>query len=97
MHPYVSVTERAVYGASMSAVPQLSLNPKMVGLLKLKRTEVRAPTSRSVLGLWPHSTTAKPRDYSFKPRLRIQSAARCGHVVTPSFEGRKQYRCPPVG
>ena len=45
----LSVTERAVYGASMSAVPQLSLNPKIVGLLTLKRPEGRAPTSRQLV------------------------------------------------
>jgi len=45
----LSVTERAVYGASMSAVPQLSLNSKIVGLLTLKRPEGRAPTSRQVV------------------------------------------------
>jgi hypothetical protein len=45
----LSVTERAVYGASMSAVPQLSLNSKIVGLLTLKRPEGRAPTSRQLV------------------------------------------------
>src|SRR5262245_40028769 len=44
----LSVTERAVYGASMSAVPELSLNSKIVGLLTLKRPEGRAPTSRQL-------------------------------------------------
>jgi hypothetical protein len=42
----LSVTERAVYGASMSSIPQLSLNPKIVGALTLKRPEGRAPTSQ---------------------------------------------------
>ena len=42
----LSVTERAVYGASMSSVPQLSLNSEIVGLLTLKRPEGSAPTSR---------------------------------------------------
>jgi len=37
--PMLSVTERAVYGASMSTVPQLSLNSKFVGLFTLKRPE----------------------------------------------------------
>jgi len=45
----LSVTERAVYGASMSAVPQLWLNSKIVGLLTLKRPEGRAPTNRQLV------------------------------------------------
>src|SRR5213075_3008922 len=44
-----SITERAVYGASMSAVPKVSLNSKIVGLLTLKRPEGRAPTSRQLV------------------------------------------------
>ena len=45
----LSVMERAVYGASMSEVPQLSLNSKIVGLPTLKRPEGRAPTSRQLV------------------------------------------------
>jgi hypothetical protein len=45
----LSVTERAVYGASMSSVPQLSLISKIVGLLTRKRPEGRAPTSRQLV------------------------------------------------
>ena len=45
----LSVTERAVYGASTSSVPRLFLNPKIVGSLVLKRPEGRAPTSRQLV------------------------------------------------
>ena len=44
----LSVTERAVYGASMSSVLRLSLNSKILGLLTLKRPESRTPTSRQL-------------------------------------------------
>jgi hypothetical protein len=56
----LSVTERAVYGASMSAVPQLSLNSKIVGLLTLKRPEGRAPTSRQLVDAPTFGGTASP-------------------------------------
>jgi hypothetical protein len=48
----LSVTERAVYGASTSAVPQLSLKSKIVGLLTLKRPE-RAPTGQQLVDAPP--------------------------------------------
>ena len=48
--PKLSVTERAVYGASMSLVPRLWLNaPKSVGSPTLKRPEGRAPTNRQLV------------------------------------------------
>jgi hypothetical protein len=45
----LSVVERAVYGASMSSVPQLSPNSKILGSLTLKPPEGRAPTSRQLV------------------------------------------------
>jgi hypothetical protein len=56
----LSVTERTVYGASMSAVPQHWLNSKIVGLLTLKRPEGRAPTNR-----WMHWTTGSNLPVTF--------------------------------
>ena len=47
--PKLSVTERAVYGASMPLVQQLSLNSNIVVSLTLKRPEGRAPTSRQLV------------------------------------------------
>jgi len=41
----LSVTERAVYGASMSSVEQLSLNPKIMGSLTLKAALPRTDNS----------------------------------------------------
>ena len=46
--PRLSVKGRAVYGASMSLLPQLSLNSNLVGTFPLKRPEGRAPTNRQL-------------------------------------------------
>src|SRR5688572_11215638 len=46
--PKLSVTERAVYGASMSLIPASAEFSKFVGSLTLRRPEGRAPTSRQL-------------------------------------------------
>ena len=77
----LSVTERAVYGASMSAVSQLSLNSKLVGLLTLKRPEGRAPTSRQLVnapGQNFDAVSKNPRDARRVARRTLCLAAVSG-------------------
>ena len=45
----LSASERGVYAASLSLLPQLSLNSNLVGSFTLKRPEGRAPTNRQLL------------------------------------------------
>jgi len=47
--PKLSVSERGVYAASLTLLPQLSLISSLVGSFTLKRPEGRAPTNRQLL------------------------------------------------
>jgi hypothetical protein len=58
----LSLTERAVYGASMSPDPQLSLNPPIVGLLTLKAALPRADNTRMHRHLIDPTETCGKRD-----------------------------------
>jgi len=47
--PKLSASERGVYAASLSLLPQLALNSNLVGSFTLKRPEGRAPTNRQLM------------------------------------------------
>ena len=47
--PKSLVSERGVDAASLSLLPQLSLNSSLVGSFPLKRPEGRAPTNRQLV------------------------------------------------
>jgi hypothetical protein len=52
----LSVSERGVDAASLSLLPQLSLNSNLVGSITLKRPEGRAPMNRQLRDA-PHAAT----------------------------------------
>jgi len=60
----LSVSERGVDAASLSLLPQLSLNSHLVGSFLLKRPEGRAPSNRQL------------RDATRRPRRRGESTRR---------------------
>jgi hypothetical protein len=85
----LSVTERAVYGASMASGPQLSLDSKIAGLLTLKRPDRR----RAEAALWgaprrrngPRSGGGGMKMRPWKTRL-IQEFARTGAGPVPDWK-----------
>ena len=54
----LSAAGRGVYAASLSLIPQLSLNSNPVGSFTLKRSEGRAPTNRQLLDAPPRVIVA---------------------------------------